>query len=398
MKTYVTDIRVGGGQVKDYFALVSKESRVASNQKPFVSLVLSDKTGQIRGKRWDCEDLVADRDSTPIEVEDIVQVVATIEEWQKKPQLVIQKIRRPKPGEFTLSDFLPASDFDPGMMMGELNALVQAYTTEKPRAFILKAIEEFGPGLAVAPASKMFHHAYIAGLLEHVLSLVRGAIALTKGCYRNLDLDVMIAGAIFHDIGKLVELSRGLGFRYTREGRLYGHIPLGFQILNEFFDLNWKHDEPDSFKEGVLHIVLSHHGSLEHGSPVVPITREALAFHMLDLLDSRMGAIAAAEKLPSDEEGFTGYIPVLRTAFLKGPACHEEQPAPEAPPQPEPASQPRQSTPSLEKSIPPSATGSEMDEAPPPRSKPPEVTAPVDISNPSEPSLFQTEQPLDYPN
>jgi len=332
MKTYVKDIRPGGGQVKDYFALVSKESRVASNQKPFVSMVLCDRTGQINAKRWDAEELVEDRGGTVVEAEEIVQVVASVEEWQGRCQLRIEKIRRPKPSEYELADFLPASERPPAEMLDELRALLTHFASPKRTAFFLQVLDTFGPGLAASPAAKFYHHAFIAGLLEHVLSLVKGAIALSR-VYPYLDLDVMLAGCIFHDIGKTVELSNGLGFRYTRLGLMHGHIPIGFEITKRFLEANLP-DEPE-FAEAVLHIVLSHHGELEHGSPVLPKTREALAFHILDLLDSRMGAIDTAWKLPGDQEGFTAFIPMLKTAFWKGaPPCPEE-PAPASPQAPQ---------------------------------------------------------------
>lgn len=337
MKQFVIDIKPGAPPVTEYFALLSKATKETGNGKPYLDIELGDRTGSVRCRMWDRESILP-------EAGDIVQIVASVDEYPPgsgKPQFKISKIRRAKEAEYDVADMLPSSE-RPGIeMLGELSVLIKTHTP-KPIADVLTSIlESFGPKICVAPAAKSYHHAYVGGLVEHMLGISRTAIALA-GVYPELDLPVLLAGAVLHDIGKLQELSPSLGFKYTVHGKLYGHIALGFEFA---YQILASCELPAEFCDHVLHLVASHHGEIEHGAAAIPVTREAIIFHEIDMIDSRMGAIRAAYKMPVDDDGFTAFVPMFKTGLLlKGkPECPTQtqpQPQTQPPAPPETASSP----------------------------------------------------------
>lgn len=332
----VNEITVGGPPIIGYFALVSKATKTAQNQKSFLDIELTDRSGSIRCKMWD-------RDSIPPEIGDIVQVAATVGEYppgSKRPQLTLTKIRRAKPEEFSMADMLPASDRPAEEMYTELVEIVTTYVSDLVLGYLLLTfLEQWREQLLVAPASKQFHHAFVGGLLEHILGIAKLAMA-TVVAYPELNSDVLIAGAVLHDIGKLKELSPTLGFKYTVHGRLYGHILQGFALVADWFDQYQVEQRMDEDLEAnILHVIASHHGELEHGAAALPITQEAIIFHELDMIDSRMGAIRAAAKVPVDADGFTPFIPMFKAPLWRGTPCPQTQTQASEPMQPPPPAQ-----------------------------------------------------------
>lgn len=329
MKTFVTDIKPGDPTLTNcYFALIRKATKETGGGKPYLDIELGDRTGNVVCRWWG-------REAIPAEPGDIVRIDAAVEEYppgSRKVQLSISKMWHAKDTEYDVADMLPSSE-RPGIeMLGELSVLIKTHTPKPIADMICSVLETFGPKICVSPAAKSYHHAYVGGLVEHMLGIARAAVAL-HGVYAELDLPVLIAGAVFHDIGKLQELSPSLGFKYTVHGKLYGHITLGFEFA---YQLLASCELPAEFCDHVLHLVASHHGEIEHGAAVVPVTREAIIFHEIDMIDSRMGAIRAAAKLPVDEDGFTAYLPMFKSGLLmKGkPECptqtqpQTQQPAP----------------------------------------------------------------------
>jgi 3'-5' exoribonuclease len=197
-----------------------------------------------------------------------------------------------------------------------LKALLNSVLDDAPLAAMYK----------MAPAAKTIHHAYRSGLLEHVLSLCQLG-KLTAAHYKTIDLDLLLTGAILHDIGKVEELSYARGFSYSADGQLLGHIIQGLRMMNAKFEK--LPDFPPKLRTLIEHMIVSHHGELEFGSPKVPIFAEALLLHHLDNMDSKMDAVRGALQRDRLVEGeFTGWIAPLERVLLKKDKYLDEAKAP----------------------------------------------------------------------
>jgi 3'-5' exoribonuclease len=317
-KLFVADLRVGT-TVSGYFVLSRNSPGVAKNGNGYVSMSLTDRTGTVPAIIFDA--------NVDIPVEAIVGVKGNVEEFNKRTQLKLIEIRPVGPvdeGRYDISDFIPSSDRPAAEMICELYDLINLYVEDERAALLLAVIDPVQDSLGKSPAAKMYHHAFRGGLLEHILELVRLAIA-TRQVYPDLDLSVLIAGAALHDIGKLAELSPEAGFAFTTDGLLFGHVGMGFQMMRERLALYDHENRLLDFRDAVLHIIASHHGTVEHGALVAPCTKEAVVFHHLDMISSRMGAIHAAELLPSAVAGWTAVVPMLKIPIWKGTKCPKEE-------------------------------------------------------------------------
>ena len=289
------------------FLVQTKEVRQKRTGEPYLSLVLSDRTGEIESKMWDN---VAEVVET-FERDDFVKVKGLMQLYNNRPQLTIHKLRRVADHEVDFSDFFPASRQDPEAMWNELRAMVAALDNAHIRRLLDAFLDD--PGIAarykVAPAAKTIHHAFRSGLLEHVLSLAKLA-KLTGRHYGAVDLNLLLAGVVLHDIGKIYELSYDRAFGYSPEGQLLGHIAIAIRMIAE--KLQAFPEFPVELRNLIEHMVLSHHGQLEFGSPKLPIFPEALLLHYLDDMDSKMECMRALiDKDPQAEGYFTSYSPAL---------------------------------------------------------------------------------------
>lgn len=329
MKTYVSDLAPGAGKFTSFFVLVKKEIREASNNKPYLSCTLKDKTGEVDGRQWDTN-------SCDAELESVVKVQASAEAYKGKVQLRIEKLRAAAEIEYDLGDMLPTSARPPEVMMEELLGLIDDWVVDPFKEWLTLVIGCNRVGLERSPASKFYHHAFIGGLLEHILGIAHASVAMHH-TYPELNISILIAAAVCHDIGKLRELSSGLGFGYTTEGKLHGHVLMGFEQLASARIL------PDQFGDHLLHIIASHHGQIEHGAAVMPQTREAIVFHHLDMVDSRLAAARAAIAAAPAEDEFTPFVPILKAPLWKGKQCPKTNPEEAASAEiPPPCPQPRQ--------------------------------------------------------
>jgi 3'-5' exoribonuclease len=293
--------------VVTFLALVrDKELKPKRNGGMYLHLVLADRTGELDAKAWDCPQEIA----ALFERDDIVKVRGAIELYNERPQLIVQRVRRCEDGEFQETDFCPASVHDPEEMFGELRAFVESVVDANLRSLLISILEDAGVAapLKVAPAAMRVHHAFRSGLLEHTVSLCGLTEAIVRR-YPRLNRDLLIAGAILHDIGKVEELevSRRLG--YTTRGQLVGHVALGLEILE-------RHTArlqgfPVELKSVLQHLIVSHHGELDKGALKQPMLPEALAVSIMDLLDARLEqAWTLIDQAPKDEE-WTIYAPSL---------------------------------------------------------------------------------------
>jgi 3'-5' exoribonuclease len=313
MKPAFVNTLVPSEIVTTHFLVTYKEIRQKKTGEPYLTLVLADRTGEIEAKMWDN---VAEVMNT-FDRDDFVKVKGLPQIYQNKQQLTIHKIRRLEDHEVEPGDYFPCSKRDPEEMWAELRGIISSITTEPLRRLLdeVFADQKVAALYRRAPAAKSIHHACLGGLIEHVLSLC-GLCRMVAAHYQGVDLDLLLTAAILHDIGKIEELAYERSFSYTAAGQLVGHIVMGVQLISE--KIRAVPDFPPKLKLLLEHIILSHHGSLEFGSPKVPMFTEALLFHHIDNLDSKFEAMRAAIERDRHPEGeFTGWVSALERVVLK---------------------------------------------------------------------------------
>jgi 3'-5' exoribonuclease len=319
---YIADLQPKQ-QVTTLFLVQSKDVRQKKSGEPYLSLVLSDRTGEIDCKMWDN---VADVMDT-FERDDFVRVKGEIQIHQNRLQLTAHKLVRVPDTEVDLSDFLPASARDPEEMFTELTGLVDSMRNVHLKALLQAIFAD--PAIAKAykraPAAKGIHHAWLGGLLEHVLSLCALA-RFAAAHYPGVDEDLLLAGVMLHDVGKTSELSYERSFTYSTDGQLLGHIVIGLQIVGD--KIRQVPGFPPKWKVLLEHMILSHHGQLEFGSPKLPLFQEALLLHHLDNLDSKIETMRASLARDRTALGeWTSYNHALdrtvlsKEKYLAGPAA-----------------------------------------------------------------------------
>jgi 3'-5' exoribonuclease len=309
---YISEL-TDGQPVVTYFLLCGKEvcSAVRTGKK-WLQLDLGDKTGVIAGKMWDGFEMAA----ATLSPDDVVKVQARSKTYNGKLELTVDKIRKAEPEEYSLEDLVPHTERN----IEELKKRLLEYVAVVRNPWIKQLLEEVLDDPRVvgkyerAPAAMTMHHAYVGGLLEHVVSLC-GLCRVMAAHYPELDVDLLTAGAVLHDVGKIEEMSFTRAVQYTTEGELLGHILIGYDFLSR------KMDSIDGFpvelKVLILHIIASHHGQFDFGSPKLPQFREAVVFHYLDELDSRMGAMKRSLASPEGEGDWTGRVPALNRKLLR---------------------------------------------------------------------------------
>ena len=318
--------------ITSYFCLASigiRERKGGSGQ--YLALTLADKSGQFEARMWDDFADVIQTCTTGC----YVKVQGQVSKYQGKFQLTLTKMRLAAAAEVDKADFVPTTQYDIPSMAAELRTYVDAFTNPHLRRLVLSFLDDptLGPQFLEAPAAKRLHHAWIGGLLEHVLHLVRLCLA-TAPFYPEVDPDLLVTGAILHDIGKLRELSWDSSFDYTLEGQLIGHISIAQRLLQEKItqldaqaslardaeialakELSSRPESalfadaaerpavsatdpspsaqpfPQNLRLLIEHMILSHHGKLEFGSPKLPMTPEAMLLSALDDLEAKFQAL-----------------------------------------------------------------------------------------------------------
>jgi len=285
---YVVDAaKFDGMAVTTFFAVSSlsvREKKTGAGQ--YLALTLSDKTGSIEARMWDD---IASAVATCSEG-CYVKVQGQVSKYQGKWQITLSKMRLAAESEVDAADFVPTTQFDIGEMWAELRGYVGEFKNAELRRLVFAFLddEEIGAAYRAAPAAKMLHHAWIGGLLEHVVTLVRVCRA-TAPFYPEVDADLLVTGAILHDIGKTRELYWGTTFGYTLEGQMIGHISIAQGMLRE--KVAGLPGFPEKLRVLVEHMILSHHGRYEFGSPKLPMTPEAVLLSALDDVEAKMQAM-----------------------------------------------------------------------------------------------------------
>jgi 3'-5' exoribonuclease len=263
----------------------------------YLALGLSDKTGQLEARMWEEFASVVETCAEGC----YVKVQGQISKYNGRFQITLTRMRPAGDAEVDSADFVPTTQYEVPAMMAELRGYVEAFANPHLRALVLRFFDDpaIGAAFQEAPAAKRLHHAWIGGLLEHVLALVRVCRA-TAPFYPEVDPDLLVTGAILHDIGKVRELSWRTNFSYTLEGQLVGHITIAQRMLAEAISaMDAEASEraqttgqaPERFPEPlrvlVEHMILAHHGKLEFGSPKLPMTPEAMLLSALDDLEAK---------------------------------------------------------------------------------------------------------------
>ncbi|HEX3376578.1 MAG TPA: OB-fold nucleic acid binding domain-containing protein [Candidatus Acidoferrales bacterium] len=301
-----------GQSVTTHFLVCVKEIRSTREGKTYLRLELGDSTGRVEARMWTGFDAMA----ASFERDDFVKVQARVENYRNKLQLAIEKIRRAEESEVDPADFFPHTKENVDEMYAKLLEIVASVGNPWLRRLLDSVVQdpEIVPRLKRAPAAKVMHHAFYGGLLEHVLSLCN-LCRVVLSHYPEANADLLLCGAVLHDVGKLKELSYDRSIGYTDEGQLLGHILIEYEHLTKKIDAI--EGFPPELKTLVLHILISHHGQYEFGSPKLPMFREALLLHYLDDLDSKMAAIRSALESDEGEGNWTGFNGALARRILR---------------------------------------------------------------------------------
>jgi 3'-5' exoribonuclease len=327
-KPYISDVKglEPDQAVSGVFQLREKEVRNSPRTgKSWLHVVLADRTGTISGKMWDN----FKESAAQISAADIVRVQGRVRVYQDVKELAIERIGRVAEREYSLDDFVASTKRDVEQMYARLVEMAKGMENPWLRKLTLAVIEdpEIGPKLKRAPAAMMMHHAYIGGLLEHIMSLCELA-KLVASHYPEVNLDLVLTGAVLHDIGKTEELTSTPALDYTDEGRLVGHLLISMRITRDKID--GIPNFPKELAMLVEHLVASHHGSMENGSPREPSTREALLFSQIDDMDAKMSAMNTSLEQASEGE-WTERNPALKRRLyraeeiLRGGAAAEKR-------------------------------------------------------------------------
>lgn len=268
--------------VTTFFLVLAKETRFKKSGDPYLFLLLGDSSGEVEARVWENVDAVP-----AFERDDFVKVRGLVQAYRNKVQISIHKVRKVSETEIEIGDYLRTAARSGEQMLEELRQIVASVADLNIRRLLESIVgdEEIAALLKRAPAAKTLHHAYFGGLLEDILSLC-GLARLVVSHYPSLDLDLLIAGALLHDLGKIHESTYERSISYTSEGHLLGHIVIGLRIVEQ--KIAEIGDFPEELRHFLEHLLISHHGEYEFGSPKLPMFPEAVVFHFLDDLDSKV--------------------------------------------------------------------------------------------------------------
>lgn len=292
-----------GDWVEEIYLVTSKQVSTAKNGVTYLSLKLADKTGEIDGRLWDNADEVAGK----FEREDFVRIKGMASNYQGSMQIKMKTLEKVDDSRVDIANFLESSPRNLDEMVKELKAIAPLVQNGHLRQLMNAFLNDttFLESFKRVPAAKTLHHNYIGGLLEHVLELVTLVRDVAKH-FPSVDVDLLTVGAFLHDIGKVRELTVKKSIGYTTEGRLLGHISLGYEMIAE--KVNAIAGFPQELSMLLKHIVLSHHGEYEFGSPKRPKIQEAIVINYLDDLSAKINNFQSTLKKENVGAGeWTGF-------------------------------------------------------------------------------------------
>lgn len=309
--TFVRDLKVGN-RVQNLFALRKKELKEYDGKK-FLKLELGDKSGRIDAVVWD----QAERFYGNAEVGNIVEVRGSVTTYKDSLQINVESLKKASK-KVELKDFLPATEKDLDQLF--LGFMETASSVKNPhlRSLLDNLVNDSSlmEKLKQAPGGKLWHHSYLGGLLEHTLSVAQ-ICEKAASLYKLVDRDLLITGALIHDLGKINQYSTSGFIDYTDEGRLVGHIVSGYQIIAE--KITKIKDFPEELSLQLKHLILSHQGQLEMASPVVPQTLEAIILHHADEMDAKAGAFThIIKREKTKEKKWSDWVPLIKRFIYLG--------------------------------------------------------------------------------
>ena len=311
-RKYISSLK-SGEVVEDVFLVVKKEVRETKDKKPYLNLQLADKSGSLEARKWDATSQICDS----FQKDAFVRIKGVVETFNNILQIKINEVSLVPDAQVEMSEFIPCTEKDISLLKDELREIFRTIQDVHLSKLLTNIFQDktIQNAFFSAPAAVQNHHAYLGGLLEHVVSLSKLAISFA-GLYPVVKRDLLLTGVILHDIGKIRELSYERSFQYTDEGYLLGHITSGVLIVQKkAMEIE---EFPPELLNGLLHMILSHHGELEWGSPVKPAIPEAIALHYLDNLDAKIQAATKAINEQKDTNGsWTEYIRMFERRLYK---------------------------------------------------------------------------------
>ncbi|HWG48526.1 MAG TPA: HD domain-containing protein [Candidatus Acidoferrales bacterium] len=309
---YIADaVRFENQVVTSSFVVVSKQAKPKKSGELYLALTLGDRTGHIDAKMWDN---VNDHINI-FEQDDFVKVRGLVNKFNGRFQLTVHKLRSMQDGEVDFDDYLPRTNKDIGALWRSLAEYVSGFGDPHLKALVQAFMSDpqIEQAYKNAPAAKTLHHAFIGGLLDHVLSLFQLCDLACRNYPEMINRDLLLTGAFLHDIGKIHELTFARSFAYTTRGQLLGHMIIELEMLHD--KIAQVPGFPDEYKTLIEHLIISHHGKYEFGSPKMPMFPEALMLHYLDDLDSKMESMRT-QFLREPEAEWTAYNPSLERPLL----------------------------------------------------------------------------------
>ena len=311
-RQYIANLK-SGNQVEGGFLVLKKEIRETKDKKPYLNLQLADKSGCIDAKKWDASTSLYNSFNS----DGFIRIKGTVETFNNSLQIKLLEITPVSESEVQMDEFVQSTEKNVPEMLAELKEIIRSVKDPYLSKLLISFFTDksFVTAFCAAPAATQNHHAFLGGLLEHVLSVTKLAVNFS-GFYPVVKKDLLITGAILHDIGKIRELSYERSFQYTDEGLLTGHLISGVLMVNE--KASKIEGFPGEHLNVLLHLILSHHGEYEWGSPVKPGTPEAIALHYLDNLDAKMqGALKAISNHKDDSSAWTDYVRMFERKLYK---------------------------------------------------------------------------------
>lgn len=310
-KIFVKDLKAGD-TINDIFAVMSKTLAQKRNGENYLSIAVGDKTGSVKGVAWDDVENIYNTFSSF----NYVYISGYISKYKEEYQLIVKKAKGVLPENIICSDFLPAVDANVDKLFSRLMDVIKSIKKMHMKQLLDLFFDDkdFIEKFKKAPAAKKMHHAYLGGLLEHSLSVALLAEKIA-GHYKDIDMDLLKTGAILHDIGKTEEFEYKYVIDYSDAGRLLNHIPIGISMVKE--KIAAIEDFPAKDSMLLLHLIASHHGIREFGSPEPPKTIEAVLLNHMDEIDSKVIGIRAFIQKDKSESTWTRYHRLYERHFYK---------------------------------------------------------------------------------
>jgi 3'-5' exoribonuclease len=291
--------------VREVYAVRTKEVRQRRGGGPYLALTLGDRTGDVAGLVWEnVEEL-----GVVCEAGRVVRVRGQVQRYNQRLQVVVRAAEQLPDERVDATLFVRSSEIDPKLLWRRLETLIEEVADPHLKQLLFRVFSdsEVSERFRIAPAARGMHHAFRSGLLEHTVSMATAALKLAD--HYRLNVDMVIAGSLLHDLGKTWELEIGSSISYTDDGRLLGHLAQEVLFVDQ--KISELSDFPAELRQHLLHILLSHHGEYEFGSPRRPKTPEALLVHMVDNLDSKMAGMLEAIGSGDDNDAWSDFSRIL---------------------------------------------------------------------------------------